>query len=386
MIVGMRMKNVVRYIVTGILALFVLWGTSCSHDTENFSLSDRGTALSIGFRLPIRSLETDEGYEVGETYENYIDVENNNYRIYFFTSDNKFIARFESDGFVVTEGSDYRDYSVLGKAPTSLVNHKNFKMVVLANWPQYGDDTMQAGETLLADVCDAEWGQFGSFSSFELGPERLVPFYGVHEYNNIEFKVGEVTLLPEPVTLLRAVAKVEVILKTDEHFDLSFSEVKIHRYNKKGYCAPKDVFSQDDYDHSGEWNSDYVSGLHLVEDGNDVEEKIQDFRFASQWMDTGGNKYEKWIAYLSEYRNIDAGDKYSCIEVRFDAQTDEDEPHRVYFANYDESGKTDSNDNAKRFNIARNNLYRFTITVRDSRLMVNVQEWKYAYDNEYTFD
>lgn len=254
---------------------FVLWGTSCSHDTENFSLSDRGTALSIGFRLPIRSLETDEGYEVGETYENYIDVENNNYRIYFFTSDNKFIARFESDGFVVTEGSDYRDYSVLGKAPTSLVNHKNFKMVVLANWPQYGDDTMQAGETLLADVCDAEWGQFGSFSSFELGPERLVPFYGVHEYNNIEFKVGEVTLLPEPVTLLRAVAKVEVILKTDEHFDLSFSEVKIHRYNKKGYCAPKDVFSQDDYDHSGEWNSDYVSGLHLVEDGNDVEEKYK---------------------------------------------------------------------------------------------------------------
>lgn len=49
-------------------------------------------------------------------------------------------------------------------------------------------------------------------------------------------------MLPEPVTLLRAVAKVEVILKTDEHFDLSFSEVKIHRYNKKGYCAPKDVF------------------------------------------------------------------------------------------------------------------------------------------------
>ena len=106
----------------------------------------------------------------------------------------------------------------------------------------------------------------------------------------------------------------------------------------------------------------------------------------TMWKKTGGNKYEKWIAYLSEYRNIDAGDKYSCIEVRFDAQTDEDEPHRVYFANYDESGKTDSNDNAKRFNIARNNLYRFTITVRDSRLMVNVQEWKYAYDNEYTFD
>ena len=235
------MKNVVRHIVTGTLMLLVLWGTSCSHDTEAFGISDKETALSIGFRLPTRSLKSGEGYEVGETYENYIDVENNNYRIYFFTSDNKFIACFEPDGFVAAEGSDYRDYSVLGKAPAALVNHQNFKMVVLANWPQYGDDTMKTGETLLADICDAGWGQFDCFSSFELGPERLIPFYGVHEYNNIEFKSGEVTLLSESVTLLRAVAKVEVMLKTDDHFDLSFSEVKIRRYNKKGYCAPTTI-------------------------------------------------------------------------------------------------------------------------------------------------
>lgn len=380
------MKNVVRHIVTGALMLLVLWTTSCSHDTETFGISDKETALSIGLRLPTRSPKTGEGYEVGETYENYIDVENNNYRIYFFTSDNKLIARFEPDGFVVTEGSDYRDYSVLGKAPAVLVNHKNFKMVVLANWPQYDDDTMKTGETLLADICDAGWGQFDSFSSFELGPERLIPFYGVHEYNNIEFKSGEATLLPEPVTLLRAVAKVEVILKTDDHSDLSFSEVKLRRYNKKGYCAPKAVFSQDDYDHDGEWNSDYVSNLHLVENSNDAEEKLQNFHFASRWVGADGYKYEKWIAYLPEYQNINAGDKYSCIEVRLDAQTDEGEPYRVYFANYDESGKTDNNDNAKRLDINRNNLYRFTVTVLDNKLTVNVQEWKYAYDNEYTFD
>lgn len=380
------MKNVVKHIVTWTLILLALWSTSCSHETELFGISDKETALSIGLRLPTRSLESDEGYEIGETYENYIDVENNNYRIYFFTSDNKLIARFEPDGFVVTEGSDYRDYSVLGKAPAALGNHKNFKMVVLANWPQYGDDTMKSGETLLADICDAGWGQFSNFSSFELGPEQLIPFYGVHEYNNIEFKSGEVTWLPEPVTLLRAVAKVEVILKTDDLFDLSFSEAKIRRYNKKGYCAPKDVFSQNDYDHGGEWNNDYVSDLHLVENSNDAEDKTQNFRYASQWIGADGNKYVKWIAYLPEYQNIDVGDKHSCIEVKLDVQTSEDEPHKVYFANYDENGKTDNNDNAKRFDINRNNLYRFTITVHDNRLTVNVQEWKYAYDNEYTFD
>lgn len=48
--------------------------------------------------------------------------------------------------------------------------------------------------------------------------------------------------------------------------------------------------------------------------------------------------------------------------------------------------KTDNKDNTKRFDINRNILYRFTITVRDNRLTVNVQEWKYTYDNEYTFD
>ena len=162
--------------------------------------------------------------------------------------------------------------------------------------------------------------------------------------------------------------------------------MKIRRYNNKGYCAPKDVFSQNDYDHGGEWNSDYVSDLHLVDNSNDGEEKIQNFRFAYQWIGADGNKYEKWIAYLPEYRNIDAGDKYSCIEVKLDVQTGEDEPYKVYFASYDESGKTDNNDNARRFDISRNNLYRFTVTIRDNRLTVNVQEWQYAYDNEYTFD
>lgn len=115
-------------------------------------------------------------------------------------------------------------------------------MVVLANWPQYSDDEMKTGETLLADICDANWGQFDSFSSFELKPERLIPFYGVHEYNNIEFKSGEVTFLPEPITLLRAVAKVEMILKTDDYFDLSISEVKVRRYNKKDIVLRK-IFS-----------------------------------------------------------------------------------------------------------------------------------------------
>lgn len=68
------MKNVVKHIITGTLMLLALWSTSCSHETDVFGISEKETALSIGFRLPTRSPETGEGYEVGETYENYIDI------------------------------------------------------------------------------------------------------------------------------------------------------------------------------------------------------------------------------------------------------------------------------------------------------------------------
>lgn len=109
------MKNATRHIIMGTLMLLVLWNTSCSHGTETFGISEKETDFSIGLRLPTGSLAAIEGYEVGETYENYIDIENNNYRIYFFTSDDKFIARFEPDGLVVAEGSDYRNYNNSGK-------------------------------------------------------------------------------------------------------------------------------------------------------------------------------------------------------------------------------------------------------------------------------
>ena len=55
------MKNVVKHIITGTLMLLALWSTSCSHETDVFGISEKETALGIGFRLPTRSPETGEG-------------------------------------------------------------------------------------------------------------------------------------------------------------------------------------------------------------------------------------------------------------------------------------------------------------------------------------
>lgn len=393
------MRKVIGHLITGTWMFCLLWAlASCSREAaEDPDVPSGGEAtLNIGFKIPTRTAA--EGYEDGETDENYIDIAGGNYRIYFFDTDNKFIAGFDPSGFISADGSDYRQYNVLGKAPDALVEHSTFKMVVLANWPEYPEDsdvnvTLKAGETTITDICNADWAQYDCLTdgnetnptSVALDPDadRLMPFYGVHEYNDVTFKPGVATILSEPVTLLRAMAKVEVILQTDGESDLSFSSLKINRYNAKGYCAPKDVFHQDSYDHNGNWESDYApQGVHLVGDQNNSEAKELSLRRVRRW-DEGGKRYEKWTAYLPEYQNTGAGDAYSSIKARFDNV--QAEPYTIFFANYDSSGQAD-NSNGNRLNIERNNIYRFTVTVRNRRLMVNVQEWEYAYDNNYTFD
>lgn len=392
------MRKAIGHLITGTWMFCLLWAlASCSREAaEDPDVPSGGEAtLNIGFKIPTRAAAED--YEEGETDENYIDIAGGNYRIYFFDTDNKFIAGFDPSGFITADGSNYCQYNVLGKAPDALVKYSSFKMVVLANWPKYPEDsdgnvTLTEGVTAITDICNADWAQYDCLTddnktnptAVALDPDagRLMPFYGVHEYNDVTFKPGVATILSEPVTLLRAMAKVEVILQTDDYFDLSFSGLKINRYNAKGYCAPKGVSHQNDYDH-GDWESDYTRTLHLVDNQNDIKEKELSFRCVRQW-DEGGKRYEKWTAYLPEYSNIGAGDAYSSIKAKFNIQTADDEPHTIYFAEYD-GGKTD-NDNTKRLNIERNNIYRFTVTVRDRRLMVNVQEWKYAYDNNYIFD
>lgn len=133
-----------RFIISAFFACVLLCGfVSCGRDGDvSDGLSDPDDMmLEVGFRIATRGTADDE-YEIGEDYESYIDIAGGDYRIYFFDTDNKLIDRFDPSGFVSKEGSGYRHYSVLGKAPDRLAGYNSkFKMVVLANWNrQYDDD------------------------------------------------------------------------------------------------------------------------------------------------------------------------------------------------------------------------------------------------------
>lgn len=382
-----------------LLLLQTVLFVSCSRDPEDAIVPSDEMTLGIRFKIPTRAAT--DGYEEGEAYENYVDAENGNYRIYFFDSDDKLIASFDPESFIImSEDDKYVEYSVLGGVPKALVEHSDyFKMVVLANWQQYGDASMTPGVTTISDMCDAEWARYDCLtdggtppSAIPLNPfatisseRKLMPFYGVHEYSGVTFKPGLATSLKESVTLLRAMAKVEVILETDDYYDLSFRSLNVNRYNSQGYCAPKDVTKQSDYDHNYSYDEDFVRPPHLVGDANDASEKELSLRRVSRW-DEDGKRYEKWTGYLPEYKNIGAGDDYSSIKARFSIQMEDDTPHTIYFANYS-GGKTDNSDESRRLNIERNNIYRFNVTCTgyNFKLSLTVSDWEGLYENIFEF-
>lgn len=370
------MNNVGGHIIRHVFlyAVLLCGFVSCRSDLNNQVAVSDEVELQVGFKL-VTGTAAGNSYEEGEMYENYIDVDSGNYRIYLFDANDRFIARFYPNGVISNEKINYREYNVTGTVPSSLVSHNDFKVVVIANWPTYLDDSeITAGETTIHDLCNNVKSQYEQFTSFSADANLLIPFYGVREFTDVTFEPDVATILTEPITLLRAVSKVEVVLTSSEEDDMSLEGVQICRYNQKGYCAP-DANHHSDYDHNGAWEEDYAGSLHLVNGENDDETKELPFIKANSWS-ADGYKYEKWIAYLTEYRNIGVEDGYCFIEIKFNYQSDNDDSHKIYFAEYVD-GHTDNTDES-RLNVERNNLYRFNVTATPLQLLVSVDKWIYG--------
>ncbi len=401
-------KTIHRICDVPLAAVFLLSLVSCVYDAEDDddgSVGGSASAVSIELTMQTRSLQSGgigPYYEAGSGYENYINVSGGDYRIYFFTYDpddptdteknNKFITRFFPGDFTGVAGSSYTQYNVSGEVDAALLEHENFKVVVCANW---GGSYTDSPDTI-DDLCNAATATFDHLTDFELSPKNLISFYGVREYEGVTFKDGIATVLGEPITLLRAMAKVEVILEPDDSDDESkFDYVKICRYNEKGYCAPSEVYLHNDYDHdalsnygnnqdSSVWGGDYVSGLHLVGGTNDSDNETKTLDFLKvQESDYDNTAYETWAAYLPEYDNMSDEEDYSYIEVRLKSQLATDEPYRIYFAEYVD-GETDNGVLKNRYNIQRNNLYRFTVSI-SKYFRVHVDKWDGEWTNYFDF-
>ncbi len=388
-------KGTIRQTIgaAAIAVLLPLLCVSCSEDgISTASIGGDGNTVTVGITVQASyGYDEDGKYETGSEYENYLDITGGDYRIYFFTTDNTFIAQFTPVSVIPVESSNYTEYTMMGEVPDALLQYADFKVMVLANWGTYDDDIDSTYH--INDICESSTATFDHLTDFELSPssdpKRLIPFYGIHAYTDITFKANQAIVLPSPITMLRAMAKVEVLL---DNKVATFTDVSVHRYNDKGYCAPDNTYySEEDYDHGYSYDNDFTSGVHLIGGANDTDTEDKTLTFLKTKdriidEETGDiTQYETWIAYLPEYENTsDDEDDYSYITVKLNYQSSTAEPYIIYFAKYGDDG-TSENAVSDRYDIQRNNLYRYTVSLTYNFIRVVVNKWTAVYENEFDF-
>lgn len=361
-----------------LLVLGLALGACSAGGNDDFPSDRRQSNMIVRFTLPEQAAAGEpsgagNGYEDGSFPENYIDVQNS-CRVLFFSTNNTFLGLLDRQVVAEITGTNYRQYNLSGIPPLNLPS--DFKIMIAANWPDMSlIDNAIVGATTIDDICHGIASVFDVPPGFKPDPEngQLMPFFGIHSYSNITIMPGTVTL-PEPITLLRAMAKVEVIFSgADTELPPA---VTLCRFNVKGYCAPLGVYDQSDYGQGNDWDTDYLRRLHLVTADNNNEPEAAGRRTALAMADDGSYR---WTAYVPEYRNLRAdgtpAPDEAFIEIKLSSQAPGEKPFRIYFSSY--SGETSANTTLPRFNIERNNIYRFIVSLHHGRITIIARPWNY---------
>lgn len=350
----------IRYIpyLTIVLAALLLSACHSIMDDEVCAdqPSDTTTPVQIGFTLTtgdVSSRVTEEP-EAGTGYENYIDIKGGDFRILLFDATNDtYLTTFEPTSIRPADNTEYlQTYYVEGELSETYDN--NFKLVVLANWENYPE--LSAASTI-ESVCSDAASIFTYIAPFTPSATQRIPMYGV--------KLCTATLRPDLLTdlgqvdLLRAMAKIQVTCNA-KGFELS--EVKLHRYNTSGYCAPTGVDEDTATDWKYEENAVCNHVTHIPV--NSVSELSLAF--------TDTETEDGFIIYVPEFDNKTNTEERSYIEVSL-IHTDDKSPvnleeTNIYFCLYDEENGTPTPNTD--FNIVRNHWYKYDITnVDDGKLI-----------------
>ena len=355
----MKSNGIIRYAAL-VAALLCATLPSCRRTADEPSLPEAETAVQVGFRISLGALggaaraTRADGYDDGRgvDYENHIDFEHGSYRFLFFDLQNRYLASFTPTRLRPVEFGAFRSkvYEVGGTIPKPLP--EDFKVVVLANWPDYPDG-LTVGVTTIEQICSAACGRYAYTPPFRLG-ERLIPFYGVKLCEGVTV-IRDLQTDLGTIHLLRAMAKIEVACVTP---GWNISGVALQRYNAAGYCAPSGVYGFGDYS----W-PDYVGTLHLVGDRNDAEPKSLDFAPSAQGT---------FVAYVPEYRNLAGGTTdvraQDAAELRVTFRESGDKEYPVEFKYY--TSVPAGSRLGDPFDIRRNYYYKFTITKAAEPLIV----------------
>lgn len=348
------------YITTVLLALAlgscnIMDDSPCTDEPASI-----GTPVQVGFTLTtgeVSSRAITEDEQEGTGYENYIDIESNDFRILLFDAANKYLTTFNPTIIRATDNSQYpQTYYVEGELPEA---YSNFKLVVLANWGIYPE---VSESSTIESVCMDPASVYNYTAGFTPSADNKIPMYGVKTCTET-LRADLLTDLGT-VDLLRAMAKIEV--KCSESLeDITLTGVTLHHYNTSGMCAPKGI-----YGNTTDWDADT---------GTDCSHEIHLPENVTQGESLPFNKVgDGYVIYVPEFDNKTTGVTKSYISVSMEHADKSPvtlENTNIYFGEYNTEGTLQPNTD---FDIVRNHWYTYTINkVDDGKLIFQylVKKW-----------
>lgn len=195
------------------------------------------------------STRTPEGpYDPGTILENYIDIENRDFRVLFFDrpeddgTPNKYIGTFKNSTINVTDETNRKKYSIEGEVDNSMLAacKNGLKVVLLANWKEY--PAVAVDMTTINDLATASSFDFNIAEDIKVDETHHIPMIGILDKEKLEFTNNGDILVSNLGTLhmLRAYAKIEVTLSGTSKKKLACAPV-LTKVNKRGYKFPLGV-------------------------------------------------------------------------------------------------------------------------------------------------
>lgn len=248
------------------------------------------TTYQAGFYLTVgelgatnQSRTTPVGnYNAGEGLENYIDLEGGKLRVFLYTVSNTFLTEITDLQITPLESYDSSKRYFINGSTQANISNGQFKILVTANWPD--------GELPESPSMEQLFGVRFDFDGALPSKENPIPLYGINQVTLGELRPGVAYNLGT-IHLIRALAKIELIIDDAVAAKLTPSKVQLSRYNKQGLCAPA-VKSQSDYVKNN-WGQDYLAKPYIpspVEQG-------QQLNFAE--VEPG----KRYLIYVPEFSN-----------------------------------------------------------------------------------
>ena len=358
-------------------------------------LTDGAASSALTSRTPTDGPDGPASYDPGYGYENYIDLNGKDYRIYVFTPDNQLYTEVSTDSVDIVSWNFTQFSRIYGLSfPVDKNFHTKFngadlKLVVLANWhnkypenlhpmvPYVTTDGNTSGNstggsnscTTLTELLSYTEDAAGFMNYMPVTPalahETRIPLFGVTEFKTVNILTNLLTWLGN-VDLLRAVAKIDVY--DAPNTTAPITAVSLTRYNTALAKAPAGITSHGDYVH-GSYNPDYVNTptIPVRADGNNCEASDP----ISLKPDSPDNGH--FIIYVPEYRNIESnGTPRSNGRSRLSLTFKDVGTCEIDFKYYNEPPANSGYKKGDHFNILRNYWYRFEVNKLPDGVVVQV--------------